>query len=221
MAHWWVAPSFSFAWIPTHVSNNFLLSFNVKECKLVRASHIHIVKQTVDFSIDLYPWHRLYQHNIEIKLIIWKKKNLLRDIRTAVKSKTDEAYKIGYLKCTLKLNTNSKHESFLWNGSGENEGQSWNIDNYSMSFKWSRGNYSKICYILLPTIKNDCGDHSTAVASMRRTEALASVKFYQILSIFIFFIRLIILEDFIRLISYNGPCVRLGCSFFLGTALHS
>ena len=33
----------------------------------------------------------------------------------------------------------------------------------------------------------------TAVASMRRTEALASVKFYQILSIFIFFIRLIIL----------------------------
>ena len=54
-----------------------------------------------------------------------------------------------------------------------------------------------------------------AVASMRRT----SVKFYQILSIFIFFIRLIILEDFIRLISYNGPCVRLGCSFFLATAL--
>ena len=52
----------------------------------------------------------------------------------------------------------------------------------------------------------------TAVASMRR---LASVKFYQILSIFI---RLIILEDFIRLISYNGPCVRLGCSFFLATA---
>ena len=62
---------------------------------------------------------------------------------------------------------------------------------------------------------------STAVASMRRTEALASVKFYQILSIFIFFIRLIILEDFIRLISYNGPCVRLGCSFFLATALSS
>ena len=31
--------------------------------------------------------------------------------------------------------------------------------------------------------------HVTAVASMRRTEALASVKFYQILSIFIFFIR--------------------------------
>ena len=54
---------------------------------------------------------------------------------------------------------------------------------------------------------------------MRRTEALASVKFYQILSIFIFFIRLIILEDFIGLISYNGPCVRLGCSFFLATAL--
>ena len=54
---------------------------------------------------------------------------------------------------------------------------------------------------------------------MRRTEALTSVKFYQILSIFIFFIRLIILEDFIRLISYNGPCVRLGCSFFLATAL--
>ena len=59
----------------------------------------------------------------------------------------------------------------------------------------------------------------TAVASMRQTEALGSVKFYQILSIFIFFIRLIILEDFIRLISYNGPCVRLGCSFFLATAL--
>ena len=55
---------------------------------------------------------------------------------------------------------------------------------------------------------------------MRRTEALASVKFYQILSIFIFFIRLIILEDFIRLISYNGPCVRLGCSFFLATVTH-
>ena len=54
---------------------------------------------------------------------------------------------------------------------------------------------------------------------MRRTKALASLKFYQILSIFIFFIRLIILEDFIRLISYNGPCVRLGCSFFLATAL--
>ena len=60
---------------------------------------------------------------------------------------------------------------------------------------------------------------NTAVASMRRTEALETVKFYQILSIFIFFIRLIILEDFIRLISYNGPCVRLGCSFFLATAL--
>ena len=59
----------------------------------------------------------------------------------------------------------------------------------------------------------------TAVASMRRTKAPASVKFYQILSIFIFFIRLIILEDFIRLISYNGPCVHLGCSFFLATAL--
>ena len=37
---------------------------------------------------------------------------------------------------------------------------------------------------------------------------------------FYFFIRLIILEDFIRLISYNGPCVRLGCSFFLATALN-
>ena len=59
----------------------------------------------------------------------------------------------------------------------------------------------------------------TDVASRRRTEALASVKFYQILSFFIFFIRLIILEDFIRLISYNGPCARLGCSFFLATAL--
>ena len=68
----------------------------------------------------------------------------------------------------------------------------------------------------LPVVNSDV---FTAVASMRRTEALASVKFYQILSIFIFFIRLIILEDFIRLISYNGPCVRLGCSFFLATAL--
>ena len=56
---------------------------------------------------------------------------------------------------------------------------------------------------------------------MRRTEALALVKFYQILSIFIFFIRLMILEDFVRLISYNGPCVRLGCSFYLATALNS
>ena len=36
---------------------------------------------------------------------------------------------------------------------------------------------------------------------------------------YFFFIRLIILEDFIRLISYNGPCVPLGCSFFLATAL--
>ena len=71
---------------------------------------------------------------------------------------------------------------------------------------WKRGTYQK-------------SSLGTAVASMRRTEALASVKFYQILSIFIFFIRLIILEDFIRLISYNGPCVRLGCSFFLATAL--
>ena len=63
--------------------------------------------------------------------------------------------------------------------------------------------------------------YARAVASMRRTEALASVKFYQILSIFIFFIRLIIVEDFIRLISYNGSCVRLGCSFFLATALYA
>ena len=68
--------------------------------------------------------------------------------------------------------------------------------------------------------RNAMSHHPTAVASMRRTEALASVTFYQILSIFIFFIRLIILEDFIRLILYNGPCVRLGCSFFLATALH-
>ena len=58
----------------------------------------------------------------------------------------------------------------------------------------------------------------TAVASIRRTEALASVKFYQILSIFIFFIRLIILEDFKRLISYNGACVRLGCSDYTESA---
>ena len=71
----------------------------------------------------------------------------------------------------------------------------------------------------VPYFKPDKSRLGTAVASMRRTEALASVKFYQILSIFIFFIRLIILEDFIRLISYNGPCVRLGCSFFLATAL--
>ena len=32
------------------------------------------------------------------------------------------------------------------------------------------------------------------------------VKFYHMLSIF-FFIRLIVLEDFIRLISYNVPCI--------------
>ena len=51
---------------------------------------------------------------------------------------------------------------------------------------------------------------------MRRTKALASVKFYQMLSIF-FFIRLIILEDFIRLIL---GVFRLGCSFSLATALN-
>ena len=45
---------FSFAWITTHVSNNFLLSFNIKECKLVCSSHPHIIKQSVDFSMDLY-----------------------------------------------------------------------------------------------------------------------------------------------------------------------
>ena len=33
--------------------------------------------------------------------------------------------------------------------------------------------------------------------------------------------KILMLEDFIRLISYNGPCVRLGCSFFLATALVS
>ena len=60
---------FCFAWITTHVSNNFLLSFNFEECKLVFASHLHVIKQTVDFSIDLDPWHRLYQEKIKIKLI--------------------------------------------------------------------------------------------------------------------------------------------------------
>ena len=82
--------------------------------------------------------------------------------------------------------------------------------------------FSNLRYCLLGFNSRKFHQHLTkftAVASMRRTEALASVKFYQILSIFIFFIRLIILEDFIRLISYNGPCVRLGCSFFLATAL--
>ena len=77
----------------------------------------------------------------------------------------------------------------------------------------------KLFYLSIHDRTFQDGAEDTAVASMRRTEALASVKFYQILSIFIFFIRLIILEDFIRLISYNGPCVRLGCSFFLATAL--
>ena len=33
--------------------------------------------------------------------------------------------------------------------------------------------------------------------------------------------KILMLEDFIRLISYNGPCVRLGCSFFLATALNT
>ena len=60
---------FCFAWITTHVSNNFLLSFNFEECKLVFASHLHVIKQTVDFSIDLDPWHRLDQENIKIKSI--------------------------------------------------------------------------------------------------------------------------------------------------------
>ena len=81
-----------------------------------------------------------------------------------------------------------------------------------------RGNTSKLFRTLI-VWRSIKPFESTAVASMRGTEALASVKFYQILSIFIFFMRLIILEDFIRLISYNGPCVRLGCSFFLATAL--
>ena len=82
-----------------------------------------------------------------------------------------------------------------------------------LKFTWTQARTRTVVLLLV-------ANHIGAVASMRRTEALASVKFYQILSIFIFFIRLIILEDFIRLISYNGPCVRLGCSFFLATALH-
>ena len=32
-----------------------------------------------------------------------------------MKSKIGQAYKIAYLKCTLKLNTNSKNEAFLFN----------------------------------------------------------------------------------------------------------
>ena len=80
-------------------------------------------------------------------------------------------------------------------------------------------NISHLLWYKIATTKRTKAKRITAVASMRRTEALASVKFYQILSIFIFFIRLIILEDFIRQISYKGPCVRLGCSFFLATAL--
>ena len=35
-----------------------------------------------------------------------------KGIRTAIKSKTDRAYKIAYLKCTLNLNSNSKNEAF-------------------------------------------------------------------------------------------------------------
>ena len=33
-------------------------------------------------------------------------------IRTALKSKNDHVYKIAYLNCTLKLNSNSKNEVF-------------------------------------------------------------------------------------------------------------
>ena len=46
-------------------------------------------------------------------------------IRTAIKSKNDHAFKIGYLKCTHNLNSNSKNEAFSLNISRENEGQSW------------------------------------------------------------------------------------------------
>ena len=90
---------------------------------------------------------------------------------------------------------------------------SW-IMRRSSSLNWE--GLKEIWMFGIPSLSNVA---TTAVASMRPTEALASVKFYQILSIFIFFIRLIILEDFIRLISYNGACVRLGCSFLLATAL--
>ena len=48
-------------------------------------------------------------------------------IRTAIKAKTDHAYKIAYLKCTLNLNSNSKNEAFSLNRSRENKGQSWYI----------------------------------------------------------------------------------------------
>ena len=49
-----------------------------------------------------------------------------------------------------------------------------------------RGNTSKLFRTLI-VWRSIKPFESTAVASMRRTEALASVKFYQILSIFIFF----------------------------------
>ena len=108
------------------------------------------------------------------------------------------------------------------------EGSNWYqaIGNFLLCLAVVLTLYFPALPLLLPdyifNLQYECrreGNTDRAVASMRRTEALASVKFYQILSIFIFFIRLIILEDFIRLISHNGPCVRLGCSFFLATAL--
>ena len=76
---------FCFAWITTHVNNNFLLSFNFKECKLVCASQPHIIKQTVDFSIELYPWQRLYQENIKNK--INNLKNLIKLLKLLLSQK--------------------------------------------------------------------------------------------------------------------------------------
>ena len=46
-------------------------------------------------------------------------------IRIVIKSKNDHAYKIAYLKFTPNLNSNSENETFSFNRSRENEGQSW------------------------------------------------------------------------------------------------
>ena len=63
-----------------------------------------------------------------------------------------------------------------------------NLPFHAFSLNWlqiSVGWFSEKSAGYLSEWKTKC--LSTAVASMRRTEALASVKFYQILSIFIFF----------------------------------
>ena len=55
-----------------------------------------------------------------------------------------------------------------------------------------------------------------AIASMRRTEALASVKFYQTLSIFFLFHQT---DNIRRFHTADFGVFRLGCSFFLATVL--